>query len=99
MKKILSGLSLIAAFLLISINYAGALCVISSEANLRSGPGTNYDKVLQVFKYMPLKKLESKGDWIKVKDVDGDVYWIYGKLVSNKIRCAVVKVDKANVRR
>ncbi|RMG70824.1 MAG: SH3 domain-containing protein, partial [Nitrospirae bacterium] len=33
------------------------------------------------------------------KDVDGDVYWIYGKLVSNKIRCAVVKVDKANVRR
>ena len=93
--------TIVLAFLLV-IGYATfseALCVISEEANLRSGPGTNYDKNWQVFKYMPLKRLKKKGKWYKVKDVDGDVHWIFGRLVTDKIKCAVVKVDKANVRK
>jgi SH3-like domain-containing protein len=69
-----------------------------SEANLRGGPGTKYEKTWEVFKYMPFNKLSKKGNWYKVKDVDGDVHWIYSKLVTDKFNCAVVKVDKANVR-
>jgi len=75
-----------------------ALCVKVTEANLRKGPGTNYDKTWEVFKYMPFKKLAKKGRWYKVRDVDGDVHWIYSKLVTDKFECAVVKVDEANVR-
>ncbi len=86
-------------FILIMLSgYSHALCVNVSEANLRSGPGTNYEKTWEVFKYMPFKKLTRKGNWYKVKDVDGDVHWIYRKLVTDKIRCAVVKNDKINVR-
>jgi len=87
------------AFLTFSLNsVANALCVRASEANLRSGPGTNHEKLWEVFKYMPLKRLEKKGIWYKVSDVDGDAYWVYGSLITSKFKCAVVKDEKANVR-
>jgi SH3-like domain-containing protein len=75
-----------------------ALCVNVPEANLRSGPGTNYEKTWEVFQYMPFKKLTAKGNWYRVQDVDGDIHWIYNKLVTDKFRCAVVKVETANIR-
>ncbi len=89
---------LVLFFLIIFSNYSHALCVNVPEANLRSGPGTKFEKTWEVFKYMPFHKLTLKGNWYKVKDVDGDIHWIYKKLVTDKFRCAVVKVDKANVR-
>ena len=94
------GVCLAAVFLCLFImkDYAVALCVNVSDANLRSGPGTKYKKTWEVFKYMPFRELERKGSWHKVKDVDGDVHWIYTKLVTDKFQCAVVKADKANVR-
>ncbi len=79
-------------------HYAHALCVNVPEANLRSGPGTKFEKTWEVFKYMPFDRLSKKDNWYKVKDIDGDVHWVYTKLVTSKIKCAVVKVDKANVR-
>lgn len=97
MKKILFC-GLILTLSLIFSNYAFALCVKAPLANLREGPGTKYEKTWHVFKYMPFKKLAQKGNWYKVQDVDGDVHWIYSKLVTGKINCAVVKVDEANVR-
>ncbi len=77
---------------------ANALCVEVPEANLRSGPGTGYQKTWEVFKYMPFKKINKKGNWYKVQDVDGDRHWIYKKLVTDNFDCAVVKVNKANIR-
>ncbi len=76
-----------------------ALCVKAPVANLRAGPGTDYKKTWQVYKYMPLRKIGRKGDWFKVKDVDGDIHWIYKGLVTSKYRCAVVKKDEANIRK
>ena len=97
MKKILPALF----FILITIFFSSnsyALCANVPEANLRSGPGTKFEKTWEVFKYMPFNKLSKKENWYKVEDVDGDVHWIYTKLVTSKFKCAVVKVDKANVR-
>lgn len=85
-------------FFFFLINNVSALCVTVPEANLRNGPGTKYEKTWEVFKYMPFKRLAKKGNWYKVQDVDGDKHWIYRKLVTNSFNCAVVKVDKANVR-
>ncbi len=78
--------------------HANALCVKVTKANLRSGPGTKYEKTWEVFKYFPFKKIGKKGNWYKVQDLDGDVHWIYRKLVTDKFGCAVVKVEVANVR-
>jgi len=75
-----------------------ALCINVDEANLRNGPGTKYEKTWEVFKYMPFKKISKKGNWYKVSDVDKDTHWIYRKLATESFKCAVVKVDKANIR-
>lgn len=77
---------------------ASALCVGVPEANLRQGPGTQYEKSWEVFKYMPFKKIGQEGKWYKVEDVDGDVHWIYSRLTTDAMRCAVVKTDDVNVR-
>lgn len=77
---------------------ASALCVKVPEANLRQGPGTQYEKSWEVFRYMPFKKIGQQGNWYRVRDVDGDTHWVYSNLLSSKMHCAVVKVDKANVR-
>jgi SH3-like domain-containing protein len=80
--------------------HASALCVKVSTANLRSGPGTEYDQMWQVYKYMPLKKVGTSvsGDWFAVEDVDGDVTWIHKSLVTRKYKCATVKSKIVNVR-
>lgn len=77
---------------------AFALCVKVPEANLRNGPSTKSEKTWKVYKYMPFKKLKKKDLWYKVEDIDGDIHWIYSKLVSDSIKCAVVNADKVNVR-
>lgn len=90
--------SFVFLLILLTTNSAYGLCVKAPKANLRSGPGTNYEKTWHVFKYFPFKKIGKKGNWYKVKDVDGDMHWIYRKLVTGNFDCAVVKTNVANVR-
>ena len=47
---------------------------------------------------MPFKRLKRKGDWLRVQDLDGDIYWVYRKLTTEKYRCAVIKNNKTNMR-
>lgn len=87
-------------FILFTAHESPALCVSVAKANLRTGPGTGYDVVWEIFKYMPLVKVgvSVSGKWYAVKDVDGDVTWIHRDLVTSKFHCAVVKTDTVNVR-
>lgn len=100
MKKGISISAFIMLFLLIS-DYGYAVCVIANKANIRSGPGSSYEVVWQVYKYMPFLKVgvSNSGNWYAVKDVDGDVNWIHKSLVTSKYRCAVVKKEEVNIRR
>lgn len=77
---------------------AEALCISNKTANLRQGPGTHYEKLWQVFKYMPLKELKRKGQWYRVQDVDRDIYWVHKKLITKKYKCAVIKQNQTNLR-
>jgi uncharacterized protein YgiM (DUF1202 family) len=87
--------------LLYSGGTAQALCVNVSVANVRSGPGMQYDIVWKVYRYMPFKKVGTSisGDWYAVRDVDGEVSWINRTLVRSDVRCAVVKSVRTNVRK
>jgi len=78
---------------------AMALCVSSSYANLRSGPATSHEKTWEVLKYTPLELLSRKGSWMRVKDLEGDVHWVYSPLVTSKYKCAMIKDEKANIRK
>jgi SH3-like domain-containing protein len=92
-------MTLPAALLLLLPAWADALCVSAPEANLRQGPGTRYEKLWQVFRYMPFERIGGRGGWHRVKDVDGDTYWVFGRLVTSKYKCAVVKDGRANIRK
>lgn len=86
---------------LVLASSSAALCVTVSKANLRSGPGKGHDVAWQVYRYMPLEKVGQSTDkrWYAVRDCDGDTYWIHRSLVTHGYRCAVVKVEKARVRK
>ena len=95
---ILLFLTLLPALLFPQPN-AEALCVSNKIANLRQGPGTHYEKLWQVFKYMPFKEMKKKGSWYRVKDLDGDIYWVHRKLITKKYQCAVIRNNKTNLRK
>jgi len=89
------------SFLLLMIFYsatADAICVQNDRANLRQGPGTHFKKIWEVYQYMPFKKLKRQGDWLRMEDVDGDIYWAHKKLMTDDYKCAVIKEDDTNLR-
>ncbi|MFK5953624.1 MAG: SH3 domain-containing protein [Desulfobacterium sp.] len=73
------------------------LAVTSKIANVRSGPGTNYDILWRVEKYYPLIVLEKKEGWVHFKDFEGDKAWIHNALVK-KINSVITLKDNCNVR-
>ena len=77
---------------------AEALCVKDKKANLRSGPGKHNEKLWTVLKYMPFRQVGREGKWLRVKDLDGDVYWIYRTITTKAYMCAGIKNDKTNLR-
>ena len=77
---------------------AEALCVKDKKANLRSGPGKHNEKLWTVLKYMPFRQVGREGSWLRVKDLDGDVYWIYRTITTKAYMCAVIKNNKTNLR-
>ena len=77
---------------------AEALCVKDKKANLRSGPGKHNEKLWTVLKYYPFRQIGREGRWLKVRDLDGHIFWIYRKLTTKAYMCAVIKNDKTNLR-
>ena len=75
-----------------------ALCVKDKKANLRSGPGKHNEKLWTVLKYMPFRQVGREGKWLRVKDLDGDIYWIYRTITTKAYMCAVIKNNKTNLR-
>jgi len=100
MKKACIIASYCLCMILTSTLDADALYVTATKANLRSGPGPEYKKTWEVYTYMPFEKVgvSVSGTWYAIKDVDGDIHWIYKKLVSENGSCAVVTTDNVVAR-
>ena len=75
-----------------------SVCVSSKFANLREKPSTKARKTWVVGKYMPLRKISRKGNWLKVKDVDGVTHWVYAGAITRSYRCMVVNAAYATLR-
>lgn len=90
--------SLTILFLFAVVPSAQALCIDAARANLRKGPGLNYEKLWEVFRYMPFEQLGKKGEWLRVKDVDGDIFWVHERLTTKSYKCAVIKQNRTNMR-
>jgi SH3-like domain-containing protein len=75
------------------------LCIKAPRANLRAGPGVKYRVTWEVNRYMPLLPVARDGEWIKVRDVDGDLHWVSDKLATEQVDCVTVKAERANIRK
>jgi SH3-like domain-containing protein len=53
----------------------------NEAANIRSGPGTNYEVLFTVEKGIPFKVLKRENNWIHIEHADGDKGWIHKSLV------------------
>ena len=53
----------------------------NETANVRSGPGTNYEVLFTVEKGIPFKVLKRENNWIHIEHADGDKGWIHKSLV------------------
>lgn len=76
---------------------ADRLAVSAKKANIRSGPGTNYDILWEVEKYHPLQILKKQGKWYRFRDFEGDEGWVYAPLLGD-IPTVITRKKKCNVR-
>jgi SH3-like domain-containing protein len=76
---------------------AERLTVIVSVANIRSGPGNNYDILWKVEKYYPIFVIEKRNSWYHFKDFEDDKGWVHKSLVG-KLDAVITKKDQCNIR-
>lgn len=76
---------------------AKRLAVSVDVANIRSGPGTEYQRLWRVEKFTPLEIIEKQDGWYFFKDYEGTRGWIYDDLVGD-IDAVITKKDKCNIR-
>ncbi len=95
--KLISLLTIIVILLTNGLAMAERLSVSSKIANIRSGPGTNYEVLWKVENYFPISVLKKSGKWINFRDFEGDEGWIHTSLISKK-PTVITKKNKCNVR-
>jgi SH3-like domain-containing protein len=88
---------LLTFFLGVGAATAQRMTVDVSTANIRSGPGTQYDVLWKVERYHPIEVIRKSGDWYYFRDFEGDKGWVYDDLVK-KVSSVIVVKDKCNVR-
>lgn len=94
-RKLCAGF--IVVLLTATLAYAQMVSIARSKVNMREGPGRKYTVIWELGKGYPLKVIERKGKWLKVKDFENDTGWILGKLVNNSAHIVVVK-ERSNMR-
>lgn len=71
--------------------------VRSPVVNLRAAPGTGGEVLWQVTRGYPLQVLERQGDWIRVRDFEGDEGWVAARVTGGE-RYHVVRARTLNLR-
>lgn len=80
-----------------SMALAQMVSVKGAKVNMRSGPGKNHAILWELGRGYPLLIFGQEGNWLKVKDFEGDTGWIYKTLISDKPHL-IVKKKRINLR-
>jgi SH3-like domain-containing protein len=75
-----------------------SLCVKANSATLRAEPKASSPVTWTAARYTPLLKLDRKGNWYKVQDMDGETHWVFHDVVTTEFRCLAVRVAVTNLR-
>jgi len=71
--------------------------VTAPTANIRSGPGTNYEIIWKVEKYHPIQVVETSGAWYQFRDFENDRGWIHQSLTGD-LDTVITNRDDCNIR-
>lgn len=67
------------------VGHGKKCAVVKSEyANLRTGPGTEYEQdgvIPKVGKYTAFEVVSQKGNWVKVRGENKKIYWLSSDLL------------------
>lgn len=96
MRKIVYLIPLLVALSVASAS-AQRLAVTSSTANVRSGPGTEFDVIWKVEMYHPIVVKKKQGNWYFFADFEGDEAWIH-KSLAGKVEAVISIKTNCNVR-
>lgn len=55
--------------------------VLETKVNLRQGPGTQFAIAGRIYKHEEVRLFGKKGDWYRIKTVNGLLGWVHAKLV------------------
>ncbi len=76
---------------------AERMTIIAPIANIRSGPGAQYDIMWKVEKYHPIFVIEKSDSWYLFKDFEDDRGWVHSSLVGN-VPAVITTNDLCNIR-
>ncbi len=92
-----AAIAIITLLFFASVAHAKRMTIDVSTANIRSGPGTQYDILWKVERYHPIETIKKSGSWYYFKDFEGDKGWVFENLVRDFPSVIVIK-NKCNVR-
>lgn len=74
------------------------VCIKSSKANVRVGPGEKY-KIVATFntKFIPVVINARYGHWRRIKDPDGLGGWVHKNFLSSKKRFVISRVELSHI--
>lgn len=76
---------------------ANMVSVKGSTLNMRSGPGTQHAVVWELKQGYPLQVQKRQGQWLQVRDFEGDTGWV-ARSLTGRTPHHIVKSKVANVR-
>lgn len=94
LSKIFSVLGCTCLLASTSVFAAEYLSITTDNANIRSGPGTNYPAAMELFQGYPLKVEKKEGEWYKVTDFENDAGWVHTSIVK-KADTVIVNAQKS----
>ena len=81
-----------------TVHAAKYVSIKGDNINVRTGPGTNYQVSMELFKGYPLKVVANQGEWLKVTDFENDGGWVHNSLVENGNTVIVNGTKTVNMR-
>jgi SH3-like domain-containing protein len=81
-----------------SVFAAEYLSITTDNANVRTGPGSNYPASMELFKGYPLKVEKKEGEWYKITDFEKDSGWVHKSIVKKADTVIVNSGKSINMR-
>mgnify|MGYP005843193285 CR=1 FL=1 len=79
--------------------WASTASIKKDKVNVRSAPNLKSEVLFQAHLGYPVEIAQTEGKWVKIKDWQGNVGWVYRPLISEEVKTAVVVPERVNIRK